>query len=261
MHAIIVVLVCSFWVTGDAADCSVGGAGLCSCSELLKKHIIDSFDDCTQERAVAACISGNCKHASSARGHVLSSPTANASKTIQLLNLPYSFHDDIGPFDMSWGFPSPDTIEIEFSLPSDYYIGLGLTANGVGDAIAGWVDEKGQVHVGDFWDNGSRQPVTDESKTCKNDIEAVSGHYTNGVTTVRFRRKLQTGDKNECDEPIMKGPMDINYAWCDAPWCFDYEKGCKAYEDGCLDSPHSSDASNHVTVDFSGKMLLTDMIV
>lgn len=256
----LIALAFSQWLVAHAADCSIGGAGLCSCSELIAKHLIKSFDDCTQEAAVAACKSGECAHDFGKISSAKRSANSQANLTNQL-NLPHSFHHDVGPFDMSWGFPSPDTIEIEFSLPSDYYVGIGLTANGVGDAIAGWVDEKGAVHVGDYWDAGSRQPDTDESKGCKNNVEAVSGHYADGVTTIRFRRKLQTGDKNDCDEPIVKGPMSINYAWCDAPWCYDFNKGCKAYEEGCLDSPHSSDASNHVDVDFSGSMLATDVVV
>jgi len=243
----------SFLMVADAADCSIGGSGLCSCSELIGKHLIDSMDDCTQSAAMDACKTGKCSH---------DSVSLNASVEVEQFALQYSFHDDHGPFDMSWGFPSDDTIEIEFSLPSDYYIGIGLTADGVGDAIAGWVTD-GKVHVGDYWDEGSRQPLTDESRGCKNNIEPVSGKYdaSAGVTTVRFRRKLQTGENTDCDEPILKGPMHINYAWCDAPWCFDYAKGCKADADGCLDSPHGPDASNHVTVDFSGKMLSTDITV
>eukprot|EP00441_Pelagodinium_beii_P004571 CAMPEP_0197696676 /NCGR_PEP_ID=MMETSP1338-20131121/116971_1 /TAXON_ID=43686 ORGANISM="Pelagodinium beii, Strain RCC1491" /NCGR_SAMPLE_ID=MMETSP1338 /ASSEMBLY_ACC=CAM_ASM_000754 /LENGTH=188 /DNA_ID=CAMNT_0043279827 /DNA_START=158 /DNA_END=720 /DNA_ORIENTATION=+ len=178
------------------------------------------------------------------------------------MELRYSYHNDIGPFDLWWDFPNDDTIEIEFSLPSEFYVGLGFTADGVGDAVAAWVDSS-RVHVGDYWDEGSREPETDESKNCQNDIETVSGHFQNGVTTVRFRRKLDTGDHGDCDAKIVRGPMEINYAWCDEPWCADANGKCKGYKDGCLDSPHSLDASNHVTVDFSGKslqMLATDLV-
>lgn len=246
------------WVVVHAADCSIGGASLCSCSELIKRRLIHAFEVCTQGAAVSFCESGQCVESfrNSSYDQIRSVPG-----TQHLESLPYSFHHDVGPFDMTWGFPSPDTIEIEFSLPSDYYIGLGLTADGVGDAIAGWVDETGKVHVRDYWDAGNREPLTDESKGCKNDIEPVAGSNSNGVTTVRFRRKLQTGDKEDCDEQIFRGPMDINYAWCDERWCFDYRNGCKGYEDGCLDSPHSGDAANHVSVDFSGKMLSSDIVV
>merc|ERR1711934_787343 len=44
-------------------SCQVGGSDLCSCSQLLAKHIIKSFNDCTQEAAVAACKDGACSNA------------------------------------------------------------------------------------------------------------------------------------------------------------------------------------------------------
>jgi len=220
--------------------CSVGSEDLCGCSELISAKLIGSFDECTQSAAVAACKSGECAH------------LAHAVASEAPAKLPFSFHDDIGPFDMSWGFPSDDTIEIEYSLPSDFYTGIGLTADGVGDTVAGWIDESGQVHVRDYYDEGSRQPLTDEEKGCKNDVEAVSGSYEDGITTIRFRRKLNTGDGKDCDAVITKGPMDINYAWCDSRFCFQFRQGCLGDLDGCIDSPHGPDAINIVTVDFSG---------
>jgi len=44
------------------AGCEVGGESLCSCSELISKKLIKSFDDCSQEAAMAACNAGQCKH-------------------------------------------------------------------------------------------------------------------------------------------------------------------------------------------------------
>lgn len=235
-----VLLVSWFGSAALINACSVGSEDLCGCSELISAKVIPSFDECTQSAAVAACKSGACSHS----GHAVA--TESTAK------LPYSFHDDFGPFDMSWGFPSEDTIEIEYSLPSDFYTGIGLTADGVGDAIAGWLDENGQVHVRDYYDEGARQPLTDEKMGCKNDIEAVSGSYEDGVTTIRFRRKLSTGDAKDCDAVILRGPMEINYAWCDVPFCYQYRQGCTGWMDGCMDSPHGPGASNIVIVDFSG---------
>lgn len=220
--------------------CSVGSADLCGCSELISAKIIASFDECTQSAAVSACKSGACIH-----------PGPKEARESQT-KLPFSFHDDIGPFDMSWGFPAEDTIEIEYSLPSDFYTGIGFTADGVGDAVAGWLDDSGQVHVRDYYDEGSRQPLTDEEKGCKNDVVAVSGSYEDGITTIRFRRKLSTGDDKDCDAVITRGPMEINYAWCDAPFCYQYRQGCMGWSDGCIDSPHGPGAANMVSVDFSG---------
>merc|ERR1711907_607160 len=41
--------------TSPNGACQVGGSDLCSCSQLIAKHIIKSFNDCPQEAAVAAC--------------------------------------------------------------------------------------------------------------------------------------------------------------------------------------------------------------
>jgi len=231
-------------------SCEVSGENLCSCSKLLHKRLITSFDDCTQEAAVAACKAGTCFHDG------LASAPLNVSGT-----LPFRYHNDIGPMDLAWGFPSDDTIEMELTLPSSFYVGLGLTADGVGDTIAGWVDSKGKAFVHDYWDAGSREPETDSSRGCRDDVTAVSGSQTEGSTTIRFRRKLDTGDRGDCDVKIVKGPMHIVYAWCDEPWCADAQGNCKAYADGCLDSPHSGDAAGFASVDFSGKTRSDDFIV
>eukprot|EP00930_Biecheleria_cincta_P003705 TRINITY_DN10462_c0_g1_i1.p1 TRINITY_DN10462_c0_g1~~TRINITY_DN10462_c0_g1_i1.p1 ORF type:complete len:154 (-),score=31.72 TRINITY_DN10462_c0_g1_i1:64-525(-) len=42
--------------------CKVGGASLCSCSELLRRKLIQSVDDCTQEAAAQACATGKCRN-------------------------------------------------------------------------------------------------------------------------------------------------------------------------------------------------------
>eukprot|EP00927_Polykrikos_kofoidii_P054880 TRINITY_DN49231_c0_g1_i1.p1 TRINITY_DN49231_c0_g1~~TRINITY_DN49231_c0_g1_i1.p1 ORF type:complete len:285 (+),score=35.46 TRINITY_DN49231_c0_g1_i1:101-856(+) len=250
-------------VAALAADCSSHGFSLCTCSQLIKKHLIRSIDDCTRTAAMEFCKTGACVNEGPSSLQLHNESRNVGSDT----TLPYKYHNNVGPLDMSWGFPSSDIIEIEFSLPSDYYIGLGFSADGAGDTIAGWVSQ-GKVHVGDYWDAGNVEPVTDQSKGCKNDVEPVSGSYKDGVTTVRFRRKLATGDKGDCDALIVKGPMAIVYAWCDGEMCFDYTNGCKAYADGCIDMPHSPDAANFVTIDFSGNgfamlenMLKTDLLV
>ena len=182
---------------GAGADCAVGGAGLCSCSELIRAGAISSFDDCTQGAAVAACISGVCSHAK-----------RRESVLTDLPPLPFHFKDPAGPLRLSWGFVNGSKIEIEMTLPSDYYVGLGFDPVGKGDVVAGWVDkETGRAFVGDYWDLGSREPETDVSRGCRNDVDVVGGAYANYETTIRFRRSLVTGDRRDCDTDIVNGPM------------------------------------------------------
>lgn len=238
----------ALFACATGATCEAGGGSLCSCSELIQKKLIESINDCTQVAAVAACKAGTCKHDSST--------ALRASQS----TLPYKYHNPQGPFDLLWGFPTDDTIEIEMTLPTSFYLGIGLTADGIGDTIAGWVDESGTAVVGDYWDAGSRQPETDESRGCRNDIRVVSGSRSGAFSTIRFRRKLNTHDKEDCDVVITKSPMQITYAWCDEPACADL-RGCKAYEDGCIDMPHSLDAAGFATIDFSGQSRSDDVLV
>merc|ERR1711998_341492 len=46
----------------DGSDCSAGGSGLCSCSELINARQISTMSQCTQEVAITACKSGECAH-------------------------------------------------------------------------------------------------------------------------------------------------------------------------------------------------------
>merc|ERR1719408_89258 len=41
--------------TTTLAQCIAGSPDLCGCSELIKLKVIKSFDDCTQEAAIAYC--------------------------------------------------------------------------------------------------------------------------------------------------------------------------------------------------------------
>ena len=44
-------------------ECFAGSEALCSCSELIKRKAIDTFDDCTQESAIDYCKSnGPCEN-------------------------------------------------------------------------------------------------------------------------------------------------------------------------------------------------------
>jgi hypothetical protein len=49
------------------------------------------------------------------------------------------------------------------------------------------------------------------------DATLVSAAYKDWASTVRFRRKLDTGD--QWDYKLTKGPTDLVYAWCLEPFC------------------------------------------
>ncbi|MCK5772387.1 MAG: hypothetical protein KAH57_01230, partial [Thermoplasmata archaeon] len=83
-------------------------------------------------------------------------------------------------------------------------IGIGYsTAMADSDMIFGWVEDDGTVKVIDAYSTGPTGPHpadTDQGGT--NDILSFGGREINGVTTIEFVRKLDTGD--DMDNPIPK---------------------------------------------------------
>ena len=101
-----------------------------------------------------------------------------------MTDLPYTYTDDHGPFEMRWGFYGAGTeegIELEFTLPSDIYIGLGLGCKSskacdmiVGNGGGG----RNDPFVGDFFEvHGNAVPDSDVTLGGTNDLEVVSHIY------------------------------------------------------------------------------------
>lgn len=159
--------------------------------------------------------------------------------------LPYSYSNPRGPFKMSWGFSgtgSQEVIEIEFTLPAEAWggIGLGCTTSRKCDMVVGSACAAGGVFVNDYWEEkGSVEPHTDVSLGGSDDIELISGKCVNYQSTIRFRRKLNTGDR--WDAILKKGSTPLIYSWCEPPWCTD------------IHSPHEIGAWEITNVDLSGR--------
>ena len=78
--------------------------------------------------------------------------------------------------------------------------------------IIGFVDES-HVEIQDYYSNGHSVPVLDEKLDGgTNDVNAICGGYKDSVSTIRFSRKLNTGDKYDT---IINGDgeIDVIYAW------------------------------------------------
>jgi hypothetical protein len=142
------------------------------------------------------------------------------------LSLPFLFTNPHGPFEMRWGFGGSgrsEFIEIEMTLPSDAWggIGLGCETSRQCDMIVGNGCDHGGVFLTDFWEEaGSADPHTDVSLGGTDDVELIAASCSNYASTTRFRRLLNTGDK--WDNVLTKGPTPIIYSWCSADgWCED----------------------------------------
>jgi hypothetical protein len=60
------------------------------------------------------------------------------------------------------------------------------------DVVIGWVEESGQATLRDFHSVDGRSVVEDQSQ----DYELVVGYQDEGITVLRFRRKLETCDSD-----------------------------------------------------------------
>lgn len=70
----------------------------------------------------------------------------------------------------------------------------------------------GVASVKDYWAETFAKPVLDTSLGGTNDVELVSGSEVDGVTSVQFRRKLETGDSY--DRAIRtSGATPVIFAW------------------------------------------------
>lgn len=169
--------------------------------------------------------------------------TPNATQA----KLPYYYQNDIGPFEMSWGFEGiensiDEIIIIEYTLPSDIYSGIGLdcTSSAKCDMIVGNGGGTGGVFLEDYYEiHGDRKPKSDTELDGTSDVILLAASYKNYYSTIRFSRKLNTKDR--WDSKLSKGPTDMVYAWCEVPFCYD------------TDSPHAPGAWNIINVDLSGK--------
>ncbi len=143
---------------------------------------------------------------------------------------------------MEWSFPTPATIDVSFTLPSDIYIGIGLgcTSSVACDMIVGNGGGRNDPFIGDFFEvGGAAQPHTDEELGGTNDLLKTELSYQNWASTLRFVRNLDTGD--EYDHVIdPSGTLQLVYAWCEEPFCVSTE------------SAHAPGAWNIVEVDLSG---------
>lgn len=165
-----------------------------------------------------------------------------------LHELPFAFHSRQGQFEMRWGFNgtgAEEIIELEFTLPSNIFIGIGLgcVSSAKCDMIVGNGGGENEPYIMDYYENdGDVLPSTDEELGGTNDVVLVSASYVNYRSVLRFQRKLNTGDKY--DVVLKKVNTPIVYAWCAGP------PFCTA-----TDTAHAPGDWEITSVDLSGKQM------
>ena len=175
----------------------------------------------------------------------LTNPHGKTARPLSSLgaDLDYSYYDPIGPFEMYWSFEGEgdeESIEMAFTLPSDIFIGIGFgcTSSKACDMVVGNAGGRNPAFIEDYFEiEGDQEPNSDVELGGTNDLTLVEAKYENWASTLRFKRKLNTSDK--WDAEIVKGKMDLVYAWCEEPFCVDTH------------SAHAPGAWNIITVDLS----------
>lgn len=109
---------------------------------------------------------------------------------------PSTCRGDSCTYSASW-LANPHTEEVSFEIRSkiaDRWTGLGFSEDRRmpnTDAVIGWVEKNGRFFVYDMWLSGYKEPSND----VRSDLFNVSGEHADGMTTLRFARKFDTGDK------------------------------------------------------------------
>ncbi|KAF6023516.1 hypothetical protein EB796_018164 [Bugula neritina] len=120
-----------------------------------------------------------------------------------------------GNFNVSWFFgeTTPNS-EIVFTISArtEGWVGLGFSPNGAmtgADLIVAWIDSESTSHIVDMHATGNQLPLVDSSQ----DVSLVSASEVNGVTSVTFKRKINTCDDE--DAVIMTSTTRLIYAFGD----------------------------------------------
>ncbi|EFC46657.1 predicted protein [Naegleria gruberi] len=109
-----------------------------------------------------------------------------------------------------------DIIEMAIVAKTRGWLSIGLDFNKTGmnqaDCFIGFFDQENNLPIlYDDWMPGKSIPKNDSIFGGTNDILQVTGSFVNGVTTLKFIRKVDTGDVL-ADKPIRNATVGISWA-------------------------------------------------
>jgi len=97
-----------------------------------------------------------------------------------------------------WEYNENDD-KINFTIKTSHtnrWTGIGFshtTSMSLTDAVIGWVEPNGRYFMMDMWATNYLQPVLETQQN----IEILDGSLEDGMTTLKFRRERNTGDKQD----------------------------------------------------------------
>jgi len=107
-----------------------------------------------------------------------------------------------------------DSIEFQLEVRTSGWVAMALSHTKSikgADVVIGWVEASGQATLRDLHSVDGRTVVEDESQ----DYELIVGYEEEGVTVVRFRRKVDTCD-SDYDLPISNDTFRVIWAYSEA---------------------------------------------
>jgi len=114
-------------------------------------------------------------------------------------------------FKLRWVNTDDHWLTMEMSAPIHGYVAIGFSPNGAmqgSDIIMGWVDKFGEGHIKDLYATGNQAPMQDVTA----DVELLGAEETAEGTTIRFRRKWNTCDKQH-DYKITEDTIKLIWAY------------------------------------------------
>lgn len=124
----------------------------------------------------------------------------------------YISHQKFGAVDV-YSRVEADTLYMAISAKTEGYVAIGFDqeyAMRNADILIGYVVGKNVVLEDHFSENGTGPHLLDTTTGGSNDILSYGGHEENGITTIEFSRKLNTG--NHRDKVLKPGENKIIWA-------------------------------------------------
>ncbi len=124
-----------------------------------------------------------------------------------------AFLDPDENYQLFWSVKDTDkTMNIAVKVNTTGWVGFGISRGLSGsmkgaDVVIGWVDSNGKGHISDRHATSNSMPLVDN----KQDYELIGASQDSGSTILKFKRKLETCDKNDLEIPL--GTTKVIYAY------------------------------------------------
>ena len=119
-------------------------------------------------------------------------------KKKKILALHMSFEIIQDKFYMYWTYNHDKTIDFLLKIKNKGYFAIGLGSSMTNsDMMIIQINDKNKMYIGDYYSVGEEKPKTDKERGGKDDLDLLDSFVEDGFQYARFRRKLDTGDKND----------------------------------------------------------------